>query len=127
MNPFDFVNAINYGKEDLFKDNPSANNEYNQFIVNRALSYFQDTVMHANEMNRYHHISNQMQFDFLRHTIGKRKRFSKWAKKQPPTDTINIIKEVYNYSDAKAMEVVDLLDNNKVRILEETAFKGGLK
>ena len=44
MKPFDFINAITTTKEDLFKD-PIANKDYNAFLVNRGLSYFQDTIL----------------------------------------------------------------------------------
>ena len=41
MNPFDFVNNINSSqKTDLMRDDPSLEEEYSPFIVNKALSYF---------------------------------------------------------------------------------------
>ena len=37
---------------------------YAPFLVNRSLSYYQDTVMFANEMNRHAQLDNRLQYDF---------------------------------------------------------------
>ena len=48
----DFLNSINHTKDDLFSDDDEyAEKLYQGFVVNRSLSYFPDTVFHANEMN----------------------------------------------------------------------------
>ena len=80
MNPFDVLNSINYTKENLFED-PQSFKEYSSFMVNRGLSYFPDTILYANEMNRYSSIPNDWQFFYFLNTIPKKKRFSKWSKK----------------------------------------------
>ena len=85
MNPFEFLNAINTTKKDVIVDDITEK-AYNSFMVNRSLSYFNDTVVLANEMNRYHHLDNKLQFDFLINMVRKRKRFSKWIKPQIESD-----------------------------------------
>ena len=64
MNPFDYVNAINYSKKDIMvtRDDEKV---YVPFMVNRSLSYFSDTVLLANEMNKFHHLDSRLQFSFL--------------------------------------------------------------
>ena len=79
MNPFEYVNSINYTKKDIMIDD-IAEKAYNPFMINRSLSYFNDTVAMANEMNIHHSIDNRLQFDFLINIVRKRKRFSKWMK-----------------------------------------------
>ena len=64
MNPFDYVNAINYSKENIIIDDITESG-YNGFMTNRSLSYFHDTILMANEMNINHHLDNKLQFDFL--------------------------------------------------------------
>lgn len=124
MTPFDFINAINVSKESLF-DDPQAEKDYVPFIVNRGLSYFPDTVLYANEMNRMPHLSKQMQFEFLRHSITKRKRFSKWAKKSAASDDLAAIMEHYKYSAAKAMEVMSILSSDQIATIKQQMEKGG--
>ena len=75
MSPFDYLNAINYTKKDIMVDD-FAEKEYNPFIVNRGLSYFKDTVLYANEMNKNHTLDHRLQFDFLINIIRKKKRWS---------------------------------------------------
>ena len=93
MNPFQYIASINNTKKDLMTDDV-AEKEYSPFMINRGLSYFSDTVMLANEMNRASHIDHRMQYDFLRLAIRPRKRFSKWMKKTVPA-RIETIKEYY--------------------------------
>ena len=125
MSPFDYLNAINYTKKDIMVDD-IAEKQYNPFMVNRGLSYFQDTVLMANEMNQYAHLDNRLQFDFLINIVRKRKRFSKWNKPEVATD-LDVIKEYYGYSNEKARMVHNLLTDNQIIELRRKVFKGGRK
>ena len=125
MSPFDYLNAINYTKKDIMVDD-IAEKQYNPFMVNRGLSYFQDTVLMANEMNQYAHLDNRLQFDFLINIVRKRKRFSKWNKPEVATD-LDVIKEYYGYSNKKARMVHNLLTDNQITELRRKVFKGGRK
>jgi len=97
---------------------------YAPFMVNRGLSYFPDTVAFANEMNRYHHLDNRLQFDFLINITRKRKRFSKWAKAQPESD-IDAVKVYYGYSNEKARQALTLLSPEQIKIIKTKVSKGG--
>ena len=123
--PFDYLNAINYTKEGLIVDDITEK-EYNGFMVNRGLSYFDDTVIYANEMNRYHQIDNLLQFDFLINIIRKKKRFSKWAKAQA-LDDVEVIKQYYGYSNEKARQVSTLLSADQISNLKKKVYTGGRK
>jgi hypothetical protein len=123
MNPFDYLNSINQTKQDIMVDD-AAEKGYAAFMVNRGLSYFPDTVLLANEMNRYHHIDNRLQYDFLINTVRKQKRFSKWVK--PDTiDALDAIKEYYGYSNEKARQVLKVLTKNQIDELKLKVYKGG--
>ena len=119
--PFDFVNSINSTKIDIMTDNEK---EYNSFLVNRSLSYFPDTVVIANEMNRYHHIDSKLQYHFLLNIVRKRKRFSKWLKPQTEDD-IEAVKEYYGYNNEKARQVMNLLTNEQIAHIKQKLYKGG--
>ena len=123
MNPFEYVKAINTSKKDIMVDD-LAEKEYPAFLVNRSLSYFQDTILYANEMNIHHSIDSRLQFDFFINIIKKKNRFSKWLK---PTeiDNIEIIKEYYGYSNEKAKSVLALFGKNEIDALRQRIYKGG--
>lgn len=125
MNPFDFINAINVTKEDLIAQDPLNEKDYSSFLVNRGLSYFPDTVMYANEMNRHAAIDKKWQFHFLLNSITKKKRFSKWSKKDADTKPIRLIMEYYGYSSEKAKEALRILSGDQLKIIEEKLQKGG--
>ena len=124
-NPFQYLNAINDTKQDLMVDD-LAEKSYNSFMVNRGLSYFKDTVLFANEMNRHHHLDSRLQFDFLINIIRKRKRFSKWIKPDTASD-VEVVKEYYGYSNEKARQVLTLLTSEQINDLKKKVYKGGRK
>lgn len=102
-------------------------NEYPAWIINKALSFHYDTVLYANLMNMNSHIDNKLQYDFLRSIIRKKKRpFQKWHKFKI-TDDINLIKEYFNYSTSKAIEVRSLLSDDDMEKISRTLDKGGTK
>ena len=119
----DFLNSINQTKENLIQKDPKVEKEYVPFVVNKCLSYFPDTVFYANRMNQFSGLDKKMQYDFYIHSIAKRKRFSKWIKSEENKD-LEVVKEVYGYSDRHAKEVLDLLPMDKLR---ELVQKGGQK
>ena len=123
MNPFDYLNAINYTKKDIMVDDLTEKS-YSAFMVNRGLSYFNDTVLYANEMNIHHHLDSKLQFHFLINTVRPRKRFSKWLKNSDP-NTLDIVKEYYGYSNEKARQVLSLLSDNEINELKLRLNKGG--
>ena len=123
MNPFEYLKAINETKKDIMVDDV-AKKEYNPFIINRGLSFFKDTILYANEMNRYHHLDHRVQFDFFINIIRKKKRWSKWVKPSD-IDNLELIKEYYGYSNEKAKSVLSLLSNEQIEQLKQRIYKGG--
>jgi hypothetical protein len=123
MNPFEYVNAINTSKKDIMIDD-LAEKAYVPFTVNRSLSYFSDTVLVANEMNKHHHIDKKLQFHFLINIIRKRKRFSKWNKPELVSD-VDVVQEYYGYTHEKARQVLPLLTPDQIMNLREKVSKGG--
>ena len=125
MNPFEYLKAINDTKQDIMVDD-IAEKGYNSYMVNRGLSYFHDTVVIANEMNRYHHIDNRLQFDFYINIIRKRKRFSKWLKPETVSD-VEVVKEYYGYNNQKSRQALSLLTSEHINELRKKVYKGGRK
>ena len=125
MNPFEFVNAINYTKKNIMIDDITEK-AYAPYMVNRQLSYIPDTVLAANEMNRNHHLDNRLQFDFFINIIRKRKRFSKWYKPETISD-LDAVKKYYGYSNEKARQVLTLLSPEHINELKRKVTTGGRK
>lgn len=129
MTPFDFINAISQSKENLMEDTDNdelSEKAYNPYIVNKGLSFFADTIFHANEMNSKHLLDNKPQFLYLLNTIRPRKRYSKWFKNEKVED-INVISECFGYSYTKSKQIQNLLTSDQLKIMREKLEKGGLK
>jgi hypothetical protein len=126
-NPFDYINSITYTKKNMMADtdnDPLAEKQYNAFLTNRGLSYFYDTIIYANEMNRYSFLDKKLQYSFLINIIRPKKRFSKWSKKIKNSD-LDLVKEYFQYNDKRAIEALSLLSNDDLRIIKTKIEKGG--
>ena len=122
-----YLTAINYSKEKLLDtDDRDWERKYPPFIINKGLSYFSDTVMFANEMNRLHHASKHMQFSFYLNSIKSRKRFSKWLKSSKIKD-LDVVKQHFGYSNKKAQEAISLMTKKQLDYIKERLYKGGKK
>ena len=120
----DFLSSINHNKTPLLDKDEADARLYPPFVVNRCLSYFADTIFHANEMNCAPWLDNKTQFDFYRIGVRKKKRFSPWLKKETE-DNIKVIQEVYGYSEQKAREVLNILRPEDLDVLKKSLEKGG--
>ena len=100
-------------------------NKYAPFVVNRCLSYFIDTILHVNQINEFPNTDKKMQFDYLQNALRKRKRFSKWQKKQT-VENLETVKNYYGYSDQKATEIIDLLSDEDIKEMGIYLSGGGI-
>ena len=102
-----------------------AKKDYVPFIINRGLGYFPDTVLYANEMNRNSSIPVDWQFSFLLNSISKKKRFSKWHKKDQNSDDLSLVMKAYGYSSQKAVQALEILTDDQMQSLRNTYSLGG--
>ena len=126
--PFSYINSINTSKTNLMRGSNNdaiAEKEYSPFLTNRALSYFNDTIGYANELNQRHHTDNLLQFEYLLNIVRPKKRFSKWVKKDNDRD-ISMVKEYYGYNNTKAIQALSILSTQQLNIIREKLEKGGL-
>jgi hypothetical protein len=123
-NPFDYVNSINLKNADYTQDEGYMRH-YPAFMVNKALSYFIDTIYLVNEMNQRHHLEKKLQFDFLINIVRKKKRYSKWFKPQQD-DVVDAVMNYYGYSQDKARQVVNLLTEDQITQIKTSQSKGGI-
>lgn len=130
LNFFPLLNEINMSKQDLFRngetDVESIQKAYDPFMINRGLSFFIDTILHANEMNMRPGIDKVMQNDFYLARVRKRKRFSKWFKGTKSKD-VQAVAKYFNYSYSRAEQVMGLIDNETIKNIKLTQEEGGKK
>lgn len=117
VNPFDFVRSINESKVDLIHDGSHYEEDYVSFIVNRNFSLFIDTLFDANEMNQKPHLPGKLQYDYLRHSIKKRKRFSPWLKNKKNEDAF-ALSQLFSIPFKRMVEILGILNNEQVMKLK---------
>ena len=120
----DWLNSINFNKNNLIEEDPETISSYPPYIVNRCLSGHLDTVLFANEMNLYNSLDKDMQYSFFLYTLRKRKRFSPWLKKEQ-VDDLDLVKKHYGYSNEKAKVAVSLLTKTQIENIRDKHDMGG--
>ena len=125
MGPFEFIKAINSHKN-IMKDDALAEKEYIPFLVNRGLSFFQDTILQVNEMNRCHYLDKQLQFDYLLNNIRPRNRWSKWLKPSK-IENLEIVKSYFGFGNEKAKDALEVLSDKQVEEIKNQLMEGGVE
>ncbi len=126
MGPFEFIKSISQTKDNFIKEFPSVEKDYKPFLVNRGLSFFQDTILQVNEMNRNHYLDNKLQFDYLLNSIRTRKRWSKWLKPDK-IDNLEMVKEYYGFGNEKAKDALEVLSDADIEFIKTKFEKGGVE
>lgn len=121
------LNSINKKTELLDKE--YIEREYVPFVVNKLMSYFLDTVLYADNMNKAYNLDKYSQYLYYYHGVRKGNRFSPLHKPDMSKykETLELIKEYYNYSDQKALEALRILTDKNIETIQRKMDKGGKK
>ena len=122
----DYLNSINLSKKDLMEDDPDWEKNYPSYVINKCMSHHMDTIVFANEMNRYPNLDKRLQYDFYINTVRARKRFSPWGKKEKVKD-LELVKQYYAYSNEKAKQALRILSPTQLDYIRNKLNKGGKK
>ena len=122
----DWLNSINFTKENLIEEDPNVIKDYPPYIINRCLSGHLDSVMFANEMNKFPNLDKDLQYNFFLNTLRKKKRFSPWLRKEKVTD-LEIIKQYYGYSNEKALNALKILTPDQINFIKQRLDIGGIR
>ena len=121
----DWLNSINFTKENLMED-LSVKKDYAPFIINRCLSGHIDCILFANEMNKHHFLDKDMQYSFYLNSLRKKKRFSPWLRKDKVAD-LECVKQYYGYSNEKASQALKILSKDQINFIKQRLEIGGKK
>ena len=122
----DWLNSINQTKQNLIDEDPLLEKEYSPYIINRCFSGHLDSVLFANEMNRYHFLAKKLQYDFLLNSLRKKKRFSPWLRQYKIKD-LDYVKRYYGYSNEKAQQALRILTTEQLNFIKSKFETGGTK
>jgi hypothetical protein len=122
----DWLNSINFTKENLMKEDETSKKEYVPYIINKCLSGQIDSILFANEMNMNHQLDKDMQYSFYLNSLRKRKRFSPWLRKDKVKD-LECIKQYYGFSNEKASQALKILNKSQIDFIKKRLETGGTK
>lgn len=116
------VNNVSFGKKDIW--DYDSDKVWIPFQANRQFSYFPDTVMYANELNKYPGMPAKWNHDYFINSLRPAKRFAKRPKKQE-NDDIEAIKTYYGYNDVQSLAALSLLSTEQIEEIKTRIIKGG--
>ena len=122
----DCLNSINFNKDNLIEEDPAVIKDYAPYIINRCLSGTIDSILFANEMNKYPNLDKDMQYNFYLNTLRKKKSFSPWLRKEKVTD-LQSVKQYYGYSNEKASQALKILSKQQLEFIRQRLETGGSK
>lgn len=126
ITPFVFLDSVNKSKIDLIKtaDQPEeVERKYNPYMINRGLSYFPDTVLHANEMNRLWHLPKDAQYRYYLMVLRPRDRRSKWFKTEK-NEELDLIQAYFQCNRTVAKQFIKILSEEDLQKINNKMNKG---
>ena len=120
----DWINSINQTKKNIIDEDPSMEKDYSPYVINRIYSGHLDSVMFANEMNKYHFLPKKIQYDFLLNSLRVKKRYAPWLRKDEIKD-LDLVKRYYGYSNEKAKQALRILTKDQINFIRSKFETGG--
>ena len=126
--PFIYADSVSSTKKNLMRGTANddlAEKEYNPYLINKAMSYYHDSILFANEMNMRPHLDNKPQYEYLLNSLRKRKRYSNAKWKKVPYASVEMVMEYYGYGRSKAEQALRVLTDEQLAMIEVALDKGG--
>ena len=124
VSPFDLAHDLT--SKERYDSNASEMKSYTKFLINRTLSYHPDLIAYANEMNIHIDISDRLHYDFLHHSIDKKRRSKKFWAKTKKYEHLELVKEYFNYNNQKALSALSVLSDKDIETITNLMNKGGV-
>ena len=124
VSPFDLAHDLT--SKERYDSDASEMKSYTKFLINRTLSYHPDLIAYANEMNIHIDVSDRLHYDFLHHSIDKKRRSKKFWAKTKKYEHLELVKEYFNYSNQKALSALSVLSDKDIETITNLMNKGGV-
>ena len=120
---FDLIKDISeHGKymDTYFEEHKAIPPQYNSFMVLRIFAEHMDTILLANEINKFWQLPDEMQWRFLKNTIYKKKRYGYTKKLPVDNNPIETLAKYFHCSEKEMRKNIKVLSKEKIyEILEE--------
>tara|TARA_B110000438_G_scaffold106696_1_gene104930 strand:+ start:20 stop:463 length:444 start_codon:yes stop_codon:yes gene_type:complete len=124
VSPFDLAHDLT--TRERYDSDVSEMKSYTKFLLNRTLSYHPDLIAYANEMNIHIDVSDKLHYDYMHHSIDKKRRSKKYWAKSKKYEYLEMVKEYFNYSNQKALSALSVLSDSDIETIKNLMNKGGV-
>ena len=124
VSPFDLAHDLT--TRERYDSDVSEMKSYTKFLLNRTLSYHPDLIAYANEMNIHIDVSDKLHYDYMHHSIDKKRRSKKYWAKSKKYEHLEMVKEYFNYSNQKALSALSVLSDSDIEAIKNLMNKGGV-
>ncbi len=123
--PFALIRSIRSKKRDADLNV----GDYVPFLTNRAMSMDSDSILHANEMNRYPDLPKEAQYRYYCAAIrsGRSGHRGKWPKPAEDPPEIELLCRRYKYSKRVARQVLRTFSDEDRAEFLATVTEGGIR
>ena len=94
--------------------------EYNAYMMNKAFANFSDTILIANEINKFYNVPDEIQWRFYKNTVTKKKRFGKWFKALDEEEPIELLAKMFNCSVKEMRKIIHVIPKEKMDEIIQT-------
>jgi hypothetical protein len=123
LSPWDWIYIINFK---TYEGQPiTTENGFSVYIILQHMSSFSDTIFISQTLNELSILPIELQFWFLYNSITKRKRFSKWIKRDSSPELKSIM-SYYNCNIQRAAEYLDRLTKEEIIDIVSTVNQDGV-
>ena len=124
---FEFFYDITDSKVNLMRGLSEEHHDvYMPYAMNKFLSQSADSLLYVNDMNGLPHLPIVLQYDYFINSIRRRnRRPEKWLVDSFEFDSLENIKEYFNYSNQKAKDALLLLGESELEYIRSKTYKGG--
>jgi hypothetical protein len=88
--------------------------QYEPWLVNKALSFQQDNIFLANEMNRNYNLPKRLQYDYYFHSVRAKSRPFRWHKQAKAHLDLDAVKLYFGYSGRQAKSALNILTEDQL-------------
>lgn len=121
---FKLLNDVSFDKKNLIREDPERIRDWNPYLANMMLSLHSDVILFIDEVNCRSRLTPKQHYLYLLYALPKKKRFAKKAK-PAKMKKAEVIRDYYQYSLDKALEIQDLFTDDDIEELKSRMFTGG--
>jgi hypothetical protein len=107
---FDILNDLYYQKFNMMRIDPDRlKKEYSPYVINRFVKGNIDCLLDAQQMNLNPFLDKELQYDYYIYALSKKKRYSKYNKKDKEEELMKYLKDYFSFSTEKSKVALSLL------------------